>query len=100
MLQDSLKFDSELQELYVSVCAAKNTRKRKHSNEYSSALVNCIAPDQNQTSCVPTGDCILIHHGHICASQCIYIVIILLIIFTLQVWGLALLNLIKIIASK
>ncbi|MCI4375113.1 hypothetical protein PGIGA_G00105560 [Pangasianodon gigas] len=55
MLQDGLEFDSELQELYVSICAARNARKRKRSSEYSSASVDSFVPDQDQTSCAPTG---------------------------------------------
>ncbi|KAK2857694.1 hypothetical protein Q7C36_005613 [Tachysurus vachellii] len=55
MLQDSLEFDSELQELYVSIRDARNTQKRKRSPEYSSASVDSFIPDQDQTSCVPTG---------------------------------------------
>ncbi|XP_053539859.1 non-homologous end-joining factor 1 isoform X1 [Ictalurus punctatus] len=55
MLPDSLEFESELQELYVSICAARTARKRKRSGEYSSASVGSFVPDQDQTSCVPTG---------------------------------------------
>lgn len=55
MLKDSLEFDSELQELYVSIRAARNAPKRKRSGEYSSGSVNSFVPDQDQTSCVPTG---------------------------------------------
>ncbi|KAM9482019.1 non-homologous end-joining factor 1 isoform 1-T2 [Clarias gariepinus] len=55
MLQDSLDFHSDLQELYVSICAAKNARKRKHSSEYSFASVDSFDPDQDQTSYVATG---------------------------------------------
>ncbi|MCJ8729258.1 hypothetical protein PDJAM_G00104100 [Pangasius djambal] len=54
MLRDGLEFDSELQELYVSICAARNARKRKRSSEYSSASVDSFVPDQDQTSCAPT----------------------------------------------
>lgn len=70
MLPDSLEFDSELQKLYVSVCAARNTRKRKLSGEYSSVSVDSFVPDQDQNSCVPTGYCISINiPRHICVSQ-------------------------------
>lgn len=55
MLQGSLEFDSDMQELYMSICAARNTQKRKHSGEYSSASVGCFIPDPDQISCVPTG---------------------------------------------
>ncbi|KAF5887202.1 non-homologous end-joining factor 1-like, partial [Clarias magur] len=55
ILQDSLEFDSDLQELYVSICAAKNARKRKHSGEYSYASVDSFDRDQDQTSYVATG---------------------------------------------
>ncbi|XP_053494639.1 non-homologous end-joining factor 1 isoform X2 [Ictalurus furcatus] len=50
MLPDSLEFESELQELYVSICAARTARKRKRS-----ASVGSFVPDQDQTNCVPTG---------------------------------------------
>ncbi|XP_060775198.1 non-homologous end-joining factor 1 isoform X2 [Neoarius graeffei] len=55
MLLDSLEFETELQELYTSICAARNTQKRKRSGEYSSASVNSFVPDQDQTSCLPPG---------------------------------------------
>lgn len=77
MLQDSLEFDSELQELYVSICDARNTRKRKRSPEYGSASVDSFVPDQDQTSCVPTGYCISIHPRHIYVSKCMHTAFIL-----------------------
>lgn len=75
MLPDSLEFESELQELYVSICAARTARKRKRSGEYSSASVGSFVPDQDQTSCVPTGYCTPIHPRHFCVSQCSHIVL-------------------------
>lgn len=64
MLQDNIEFHSELQELYVSICAARNARKRQRSGEYRSGSVDSFVPDQDQTSCVTTGDSIHPIHIH------------------------------------
>ncbi|TSZ40547.1 Non-homologous end-joining factor 1 [Bagarius yarrelli] len=55
MLQDSPEFDSEIQELYTSIHAARNTPKRKHSaGEYSSVSLGSFITDQDQITCVQT----------------------------------------------
>lgn len=80
MLLDSLEFETELQELCVSIYAARNTQKRKRSGEYGSASVDNFVPDQDQTSCLPTGYCISIHPRHLSVSQCIRFVLQLFLV--------------------
>ncbi|XP_046711123.1 non-homologous end-joining factor 1 isoform X2 [Silurus meridionalis] len=55
ILQDSLEFDPELKEMYVSICAARNAQKRKRSDEYSHASVDSFVLGQDKISCVQPG---------------------------------------------